>query len=50
MPYPGADRIRFSVTAPGGNFQGCLHYPNDPNSDSFVGPVTLHSAVWGGEC
>ncbi|MEU8846575.1 peptidase inhibitor family I36 protein [Streptomyces sp. NPDC048564] len=50
VPYPGADHIRFSVTAPGGNFQGCLHYPNDPNTDNFVGPVTLHSAVWGGEC
>jgi hypothetical protein len=48
--FPGADHIRFSVTAYGDNITGCLHYPNDPNRDSFLGPVTLHSAVWGGEC
>ncbi|MEV0244507.1 peptidase inhibitor family I36 protein [Streptomyces sp. NPDC050674] len=49
--FPGADHIHFNLTAQaGGNFRGCLHYPNDPNVDSFLGPVTLHSAVWGGEC
>lgn len=49
--FPGADHIRFNLTAQaGGNFQGCLHYPNDPNVDIFLGPVTLHSAEWGPEC
>jgi hypothetical protein len=49
--YPGAEHIWFDLTAQhGGNFTGCLHYPNDPNVDIFLGPVTLHSAVWGGEC
>ncbi|MEU6305586.1 hypothetical protein [Streptomyces chartreusis] len=48
--FPGADHIRFNVTSGGQNLQGCLHYPNDPNRDSFIGAVTLNSAVWGPEC
>ncbi|MFJ8635652.1 peptidase inhibitor family I36 protein [Streptomyces sp. NPDC093568] len=49
--YPGADHIWYNLTAQaGGNFKGCLHYPNDENMTTYLGPVTLHSAVWGGEC
>ncbi|MFF7073187.1 peptidase inhibitor family I36 protein [Streptomyces pseudovenezuelae] len=50
VPWPGADHIWIDVTAPGGNVRECLHYPGDLNASHFVGSVTLHSAVWGGEC
>ncbi|MFJ8631316.1 peptidase inhibitor family I36 protein [Streptomyces sp. NPDC093568] len=50
---PGADHIWYNLTTTpenGGNFKGCLHYPNDTNMVTFEGPVTLHSARWGREC